>query len=616
MNSSAIIPLLLGALTFLGGLGFLVYAVRKFILNPLTDRLNKKELIYYFSSIGAVALGLAFLVLGLFLAHPEWQSETSYASGLFAGSPISWRASLALALAGSFFFALSGAFLWSAFGIHYWKKKLEAAQKRLFAFLLFGSIPFFAIFFLMAMEGLAPYLYYPLLNGFEFTTNGFRWTTAFDMGGYQGLHIAFYGIIMLFGVCVSYWVCDHEFYKEFHKHGILDNLVLVVFPAGVIGARIWYVVGNYQREFASQSFWQMFAVWDGGLTILGGAFAGIVAGFLFLKIRRKYINIRWAMDVCVPSILLAQAVGRWGNFFNCEVYGKVASLSQGWSWLPSWIAQQMNCNSGGGNLSAGSINIPLFLVEGLLSLIGYFVIVFAVGKGLKKYLVKGDLAGFYFLWYGLVRVIMEPMRNAQFNMGADNAWSICNSLVYIAIGLAIIMALHLHDFYLAKRKAFPFALVAAILMGIGLIFPVMSSLTASSGNPAYAGYKTEVFGGFELLFGGKAPALLAAYFLLVAAFVLFGVSFLLVELKKERQSMIAIWVGASAAIAGSLMFLLGKDWTTLGYTLDIGTVTYSLSYGFVLAAIFGLWAAAIGLTLVLSTHEAAKADQLAQSTSL
>jgi phosphatidylglycerol:prolipoprotein diacylglycerol transferase len=612
MNSSAIIPLLLGTLAFLGGLGFLVYAVRKFIKDPLSDRLNKKDLISYFAAIGVAALGLALLTLGLFLGHPEWQAKTSYTSGLYAGSSINYAATLALALVGSFFFALAGALLWSAFAIHYWKKKLEAAQKRLFTCLLFGSIPFFAIFFLMAMEGLAPYLYYPLLNGFEFTTSGFQWTTAADMAHYEGLHIAFYGIIMLFGVCVSYWVCDHQFYKEFHKHGILDNLVIVVFPAGVIGARIWYVVGNYQREFASASFWQMFAVWDGGLTILGGAFAGIVAGFLFLKFRRQYVNIRWAMDVCVPSILLAQAIGRWGNFFNCEVYGKVASLNQGWSWLPSWIAQQMNCNSGGGYLAAGSINIPLFLIEGLLSLLGYFVIVFALGKGLKKYLVKGDLAGFYFLWYGLVRVIMEPSRNAQFNMGTDNAWSICNSLVYIAIGLAVLMALHLHDYYVAKRKASSFPVIAAILLGLSLISPALSSLTASNKD-----FKTEVFGGFGLLFGGKAPALLVAYCLLAAAFLLFGIAFLLLKLKKEKPSMAALWIGIALAVVGSTMFLLGKDWTTLSDTLaDLGSVTYSLSYGFVLAAIFGLWAAAIGLSLVLSRRDAAKADKLAQSTTL
>lgn len=613
MDSSAIMPLIFGILAFFGGLGFLVYHVRKFIKDPLTDTLKKKDLVSYFSLIGVVALGLALLTLALFLAHPEWASKTSYSGGVYAGESINWGANLALALVGSFFFALSGATLWSAFAIHYYKKKLVASMKALFTRLLFAAIPFFVLFFLMASEGIAPYLSYPLLNGFEFTSEGFKLTTAFDMGGYEGLHIAFYGIIMLFGVCVSYWVCDHKFYQEFHQHGILDNLVLVAFPAGVIGARIWYVVGNYDREFAGQDFWQMFKIWDGGLTILGGAAAGILAGYLFLKFRRKYVNIRWAFDVCVPSILLAQAIGRWGNFFNCEVYGRVASVSSGWQWLPNWIVLQMNCNSGGGYLSAGSINVPLYLVEGLLSLAGYFLIVYGVGKGLKKFTVKGDLAGCYFLWYGLVRVVMEPMRNAKFNMGADNAWSICNSLVYIAIGLALIMALHLHDRYLAKRKVLPFVLISSVLMAIALAFPALTSLTASTGDPSSSNYKTEVFTGFALLFGGKAPALLAAYFLLAAAFALFLASALLLLLKKEKAALFALGGGMILAGIGALMFLLGKNWTTLGNLLDIGEVTYSLSYGFVLAAVFALWSALVALSLILSKRDAAKDGKLLQS---
>jgi hypothetical protein len=103
----------------------------------------------------------------------------------------------------------------------------------------------------MWSEGFAPYLSYPLINGFSITGSGWIWTTSADIANYKPLHIAFYGIIMLFGVCVSYWVCDHKFYQEFHKHGILDTLVIIAFPAGVIGARIWYVVGNWNREFAS-----------------------------------------------------------------------------------------------------------------------------------------------------------------------------------------------------------------------------------------------------------------------------------------------------------------------------------------------------------------------------
>jgi phosphatidylglycerol:prolipoprotein diacylglycerol transferase len=81
---------------------------------------------------------------------------------------------------------------------------------------------------------------------------------------------------------------------------------------------------------------------------------------------------------------LAQAIGRWGNFFNSEVYGTTTAYTSGWSWLPNWVLLQMNTNNGGGYLGAGQIHVPLFLVESLLNIAGYFLIVYGVGKGLKK----------------------------------------------------------------------------------------------------------------------------------------------------------------------------------------------------------------------------------------
>jgi phosphatidylglycerol:prolipoprotein diacylglycerol transferase len=66
---------------------------------------------------------------------------------------------------------------------------------------------------------------------------------------------------------------------------------------------------------------------------LGGRFAASLAGLFSSIIARKYVNLRWAMDVCVPTILLAQAIGRWGNFFNVEVYGTTTAYTSGWSWL-------------------------------------------------------------------------------------------------------------------------------------------------------------------------------------------------------------------------------------------------------------------------------------------
>ena len=133
------------------------------------------------------------------------------------------------------------------------------------------------------------------------------------------------------------------------------------------------------------------------------------------------------LDLIAPACMLGQAIGRWGNFFNKEVYGTSVSASS-LSFLPTWINNQMS--AGGGN-----VYVPLFLLEGVLNLIGYFIIVYGVGKLLKKWLVRGDLGGCYFIWYGTIRTIMEPMRDPTYNMGTDGSWSSVWSILFIVGGV-------------------------------------------------------------------------------------------------------------------------------------------------------------------------------------
>lgn len=602
--------LVFGLLLTLGGVGYFIYLLKRFFKDPLTNELDRQSLLRLALSVGALSLGTLLLTLSLFLFHPDWAEITSYSEHLFQGERIVYASQLSFALIGSFLFALCFATLWGSFALYFYKPKLKAPQKDFFHRLLYFSIPFALLFFLMGSEGIAPYLSYPLVSGFGFNSTGFVWTTSANSFSFNGLHIAFYGIIMLFGVAVAYWICDHRFYREFHKHGLLDSLVLVVFPAGVIGARIWYVVGNYQREFASRvangDWTSVFRIWDGGITILGGAFAGILAGIIFLKVARKYVNIRWAIDVCVPTILLAQAIGRWGNFFNSEVYGFTVDYHAGWSWLPNWLLLQMNTNNGGGYLDPNLIHVPLFLVESLLNIAGYFLLAYGVRKGLAKYVVKGDLLGCYFLWYGVVRLIMEPMRDASFNMGTDNAWSVANSLVYIVLGFASILYLHLHDYFLQKEnKAYLGGFIAALLCAIALAFPALPSLSVSTGSNTFlASYQ-----GFALLFSGKAPLLLSAYVFVIVAVVGFLVEGALSYLQQENFARIARLIALAFALVGALIFLFGKDGTLLGntFTAQDGTVytsiNYSLSYGFVLTAAFALWGAAIGGCQMVVLHE-------------
>ncbi|OPZ34396.1 MAG: Prolipoprotein diacylglyceryl transferase [Tenericutes bacterium ADurb.BinA155] len=230
----------------------------------------------------------------------------------------------------------------------------------------------------------------------------------------------------------------------------------------MIGGRIGYVIGNwngdgaggpnFHQDFLNGRWYTIFEIWNGGLTILGGALGGIIAGVIFFMKRRKYVNVRWAADVIVPTILVAQAIGRWGNFFNHEVYGAEVDMNQ-WMFLPTWLRNQMAIDFANGQpIAGGKMYVPLFLIESLINLVGYFVIKYAIGKPLKKWLAKGDLAGCYLIWYGITRIIMEPMRDPSFNMGSDGKWSIIWSGIYIGLGVLTILFFHLFDYFRNKKR--------------------------------------------------------------------------------------------------------------------------------------------------------------------
>lgn len=185
-----------------------------------------------------------------------------------------------------------------------------------------------------------------------------------------GLEITFYAVFILIGALLALFLSTFEARKEGFGWDFFVSIFLVAFPSGIIGARIWYVIAQWSTEFADD-FWQVFKIWDGGLAIQGGAILGIFSGVMVVVLFRKGMNPLQAVDFAVPNILVAQVIGRWGNFFNHEVYGALVRRSA-WNFLPDWILNQMSSSS------SEMINVPLFLVEGILNLIGFLTIMHLV----------------------------------------------------------------------------------------------------------------------------------------------------------------------------------------------------------------------------------------------
>lgn len=320
------------------------------------------------------------------------------------------------------------------------EENTEKKQKILYATGIIGVVLFF-VFASLYLEAITPILKFPLNK------------LIVDFGNDRG--VTYYAVFIITGALTTYIISDYYVAKAGYGHGKLETCLYLAFPAGIIGGRIWYVIAEWERDFApfvQQDPAKIFRIWEGGLAIQGGVLLGAAVGIGYMMWKHKDIPIMFLIDTVVPAILLAQAIGRWGNFTNKEVYGgAVAVNSFPWSILPTWIKNQMIVVE---NFieDPTRIYVPLFLIEGICNVIGYYLIAFGAGKLLKKYLVPGDQGLLYLVVYGVIRFFLEPLRDPEFIMGADGVMrSRVMALVFIVGGILGIVSLHVID-YLKKKK--------------------------------------------------------------------------------------------------------------------------------------------------------------------
>ena len=413
-------------------LGFGLYLTIQFLRNRIPPIPFNKLIKRIFIVIGVFTLSFTTMMISIYL----WGNIKPFAYELTA------------AIVGGLLVGFLGSVSLFSFIFHYWGGGEEKGISKSFDGWMFkvlmAAFPLFLISIFFLTDGFARYVEYPLSNGISFT-NGF--VSPADIAK---PNIAFYAICILSGAIYVYFLCDHKFYLEYGKHGILESTFLVAFPAGIIGARLFYVIGNWNVEFAHDVWYKCFMIWEGGLTILGGAFMGIVVGVAWFMWRNKGYNIWLAVDIIVPTILIAQAVGRWGNFFNIEVYGKLSSVDNWW-WLPRFIVNNYMYDNSGNLIGDNMMHVPLFFIECITNLLGYFVLDHVFGKALRKYTQLGDLAFGYIIWYGLTRLFMEPLRDTQFNMGSNGYWSWIWSLAFAIGGSLAIGVNHLVRYLMNKK---------------------------------------------------------------------------------------------------------------------------------------------------------------------
>ena len=239
------------------------------------------------------------------------------------------------------------------------------------------------------------------------------------------IEIRWYSIFILLAVFFGYELAKWEASKYEISKDFMFNMTFASIIAGLIGARLYYVIFNF--ELYSHDILSIFKFWEGGLAIHGGLIFGILTAYIYCK---RY-NIRFikVMDIAVVSIILGQAIGRWGNFFNSEAHGPATTMSilKGHKIIPSFVIDGMNIN--------GVYYEPCFYYESLWCILG--LIIMLIIRRNKK-LKLGTLTSFYLMWYSFGRFIIEGMRTDSLMIGGFKMAQIISVVAFI-FGLVMLM---------------------------------------------------------------------------------------------------------------------------------------------------------------------------------
>lgn len=240
------------------------------------------------------------------------------------------------------------------------------------------------------------------------------------------LEVRWYAIFIMTGIVFAYVMAKMELKKFNISVDTLYDGLLIFVPAAIIGGRLWYILFNLDQV---NSFIDIFAVWDGGLAIHGAIITTFIGLIWFAK--WKKISYWLILDIVAVGFLIGQIMGRWGNFFNHELYGPaVADGSFLHYILPSFIKNQV--------MVGGVLHHPTFLYESLLNLVG---LIFLLVIRRKKVFKLGDMLAFYLVWYGIVRIPNEILRlNSGVSeplMLAGMSASILTSVGLIIAGVAV-----------------------------------------------------------------------------------------------------------------------------------------------------------------------------------
>lgn len=255
----------------------------------------------------------------------------------------------------------------------------------------------------------------------------FRLPADLPLVGSVQFSLRWYGILMASAMALGLWLSFREATRRGERADDLLKAAEIAIIGALIGARLYYVLFNLDY-YQTQPTWRIFAVWEGGLAIHGGLIGGLLAGGLYVWWRR--LPLLTYLDIVAPYLALGQAIGRWGNFFNEEAFGRPTSLP--------WKLYISETHRPPPLIEAEYFH-PTFLYESLWDFGVFLVLVFALRRRFQR--APGALFLAYLGLYSVGRFWIEGLRTDSLMLGPLRVAQLVSviAVVVTAIGIPVLL---------------------------------------------------------------------------------------------------------------------------------------------------------------------------------
>ncbi|EAF5294769.1 prolipoprotein diacylglyceryl transferase [Listeria monocytogenes] len=252
------------------------------------------------------------------------------------------------------------------------------------------------------------------------------------------ISVKWYGVIIASAVVIALLLALSEANKRKMDKEIIVDLLIWAIPISIISARIYYVI--FEWDFYKNNLGEIVKIWHGGIAIYGALIGAVLTAIIFSRIKK--ISFWQLADVVAPSLIIAQAIGRWGNFMNQEAHGAETTRSFLESLhLPDFIINQMYID--------GAYYQPTFLYESLWNVLGFVILLIIRRTKIRR----GELFLGYVIWYSFGRFFIEGIRTDSLMWGdfrVSQALSLL--LIVLSIGIIIYRRLKMNPPYYMEDK--------------------------------------------------------------------------------------------------------------------------------------------------------------------